>query len=753
MSNKSILPAKTDKTAVKGRAGISSIVPFGLGKTKPNHFIEMAGVVWENRDQLPYAWSILKHGVCDGCSLGPRGLEDDVIEGTHLCMSRLKLLRNNTVGAFAEADVADIERLRRMTNRELRELGRIPYPFIYRPGMRGFKRISWDEACQIGGQILAETPPSRQAYFATSKGLTNETYYSFTKTARLMGTNNVDFCARLCHAATVSGLSQTIGVGAPTISLDDLIGTDLILLWGTNLANNQPVSVKYLHHAKKSGTRIVSINTLQEKGLDNYWIPSIPKSALFGTKLADDFIQVNIGGDLALMNALIKLLISWGTVNHDFIEAHTSGWADLTAHLDTLELETLVRQSGVPLSKIEWLATLIARSQTMVTVYSMGLTQHKFGTQNVMGVVNLHLSKGAIGKSKSGILPIRGHSGVQGGGECGVTPNKLPGGFKVNSENVARFTELWGHPVPTEPGMATGAMLEAAFEGKIDVLYNLGGNLVATMPQPEWVVEGFQRVRLRIHQDINLNTSALVEPKEAILLLPAQTRYEQKGGGTSTSTERRIRFSPEIPGHPQVGECKPEYEIPALIAAAAKPNLKDALCFESSQAIRDEMARVMPVYHRINELSKEGDHWQWGGAQLCANGDFANMPDCRASFSILDAPETEVPEGWFKMTTRRGKQFNSMVFSSKDTLQGGARRNDVLLSSQDAERLGLSEGTPINLKNDLGIFKGIARIQNIAPGYIQTYWPESNMLIERCFDPISQEPDYHCLVQISKAVQ
>ncbi|MEC8277486.1 MAG: molybdopterin dinucleotide binding domain-containing protein, partial [Myxococcota bacterium] len=143
----------------------------------------------------------------------------------------------------------------------------------------------------------------------------------------------------------------------------------------------------------------------------------------------------------------------------------------------------------------------------------------------------------------------------------------------------------------------------------------------------------------------------------------------------------------------------------------------------------------------------------WGGAQLCANGDFANMPDCRASFSILDAPETEVPEGWFKMTTRRGKQFNSMVFSSKDTLQGGARRNDVLLSSQDAERLGLSEGTPINLKNDLGIFKGIARIQNIAPGYIQTYWPESNMLIERCFDPISQEPDYHCLVQISKAVQ
>ena len=308
MDNERKLPAKG--TAVKGKAGLSSLVPFGIGRTKPNHFLEMAGVLWENRDRLGYAWSILNHGVCDGCSLGPRGLEDDVISGTHLCMSRLKLLRNNTVGAFAEADVADIERLRKMSNRELRELGRIPYPFIYRPGMRGFQRLSWDDACKVAGDILAETPPERQAYFATSKGLTNETYYTFTKTARLMGTNNVDFCARLCHAATVSGLSQTIGVGAPTISLSDLIGTDLILLWGTNLANNQPVSVKYLHHAKEAGTRIVSINTLQEKGLDNYWIPSIPKSALFGSKLADDFIQVNTGvNQLMVQQALAWLQI------------------------------------------------------------------------------------------------------------------------------------------------------------------------------------------------------------------------------------------------------------------------------------------------------------------------------------------------------------------------------------------------------------------------------------------------------------
>lgn len=751
MEDKPKVPARMSGGPIRGKAGITSLVPFGIGKTKPNHFIEMAGVMWENRDNLGYAWSILNHGVCDGCSLGPRGLQDDVIKGTHLCMSRLKLLRNNTMGAFAEADVADMARLRRLSNRELREMGRIPYPFIYRPGDRGFRRLSWADACEIAGETLKETPPDRQAYFATSKGLTNETYYTFTKTARLMGTNNVDFCARLCHAATVSGLSKTIGVGAPTISLQDLIGTDLILLWGTNLANNQPVSVKYLHHAKKAGTRIVSINTVQEKGLDNYWIPSITSSALFGTKLCDDFVQVKLGGDIALMNAILKMLLTWDAVDQTFIDANTQGWSDLVSHLDTLEMGELLEQSGVPLSQVEWLSTLIARSKTMVTVYSMGLTQHAFGTQNVMGVVNLHLAKGAIGKPKSGILPIRGHSGVQGGGECGVSPSKYPGGFLVNEENAKRFSMLWGHSVPFSPGLSTGPMLEAASNGDIDFLYNLGGNLVATMPQPLWVVDAFKKIRLRIHQDINFNTSTLIEPKEAILVLPAQTRYEQKGGGTSTSTERRIRFSPEIKGHPIIGESKPEYEIPGLIACAAKPELREALIFKSSQSIREEMASVMPVYHRINELKKEGDHWQWGGAQLCQDGKFSNMPEGKAKFSSLEVPDTSVPEGWFKMTTRRGKQFNSMVFANKDTIQGGVGRGDVFLSAHDAIVYSIKEGDAVVLENELGQFFGVARIMNIASGYLQTYWPESNILIARKFDPISEEPDYNCLVQLRKA--
>lgn len=745
-----LVPRDLEGPPIPGDAGISSLVPFGLDQVKPRHFREAAAVLWENRDNLSYAMRILRHGVCDGCSLGPRGLQDDVVPGLHVCMSRLKLLRNNTIGPFSPSDIADIERLRGMDNTQLRELGRIPYPFVYRPGDRGFSRVSWDEALGLLGQKLRETDPDRTAWFATSKGITNETYYTFTKTARLLGTNNVDFCARLCHAASVSGLSATIGYGAPTCSLSDFIGTDLLILWGTNLANNQPVSVKYLHHAKEAGTRIVVVNTVMEKGLANYWIPSNARSALFGSRLMDDFIQVNAGGDIALMNAVLKLLIGWDAVDHDFIEAHTAGWSDLVETLARQSLDDLLAQAGVRYNEAEWLAKLIARSRSMVTVWSMGLTQHRFGTQNVMGIVNLHLSQGAIGKPKNGLMPIRGHSGVQGGGECGVSPSKFPGGFPVDEENARRFEEHWGHPVPSAPGLATGDMMEAAGRGEIDFLYNIGGNLFATMPDPDFIAEAFRKIAVRVHQDIHLNTSALLEPGELVVLLPAQTRYEQRGGGTSTSTERRIRFSPEIPGHPWIGETRPEWEIPGLVAAAARPELRDALVFRSSQAIRDEMGRVMPVYAGIEKLSKEGDWLQWGGPYLCADGRFPNMPDERARFAPLEPPTVDRPAGTYFLTNRRGKQFNSMVFATDDTLQGGKGRHDIFISAADAAREGLSDGDPVRLKNEHGEMRGVARITEMKPGHLQAYWPEANPLIPRRYDPTSKEPDYNATVALER---
>lgn len=739
-----------EKPPIRGETGIASLVPFGLASQKPHHIRESMEIVWENRDSLPYAWNILNQGVCDGCSLGPRGLADDVIDGLHLCTTRLRLLRLNTMPALSPADVLDISRLRRMDNRALQAMGRIPYPFVYRPGDRGFSRISWEEALALSGRALRDTIPSRQAWFATSRGITNETYYAFTKAARLAGTNNVDLCARLCHQASVAGLKRTIGVGAPTCSLSDLIGTDLILLWGTDIANNQPVSMKYLAKAKELGTRIVVINPVREKGLEAYWVPSMPMSALFGTRLMDDFISVRVGGDIALIQGVLKNLVESERVDRGWIDAHTAGFSAIESQVRSLHWDEIERLSGVSRTQIDWLAELFARARTAVSIWSMGLTQHIFGTENVEAVVNLHLCRGQFGREKTGVIPIRGHSGVQGGSESGLGPNILPGGVPLNDENRAKFADYWGHPIPAEPGMTTLPMVQAMERREIDFLYNLGGNLLAVLPDPKRVETAFANTRVRIHQDIVFNTSTVLEPGEIILVLPAQTRYEQRGGGTSTNTERRVRFSPEIPGHPQVGECRPEYEIPCQVVAAAFPDRAGALTYADAQGIRDEMGRTMPLYAGIEKMSKAGDWIQWGGPRLFADGSFGT-PDGRALFTPVQAVEIIVPDGAFYLTTRRGKQFNSMVLKDQDHVQGGKARDDLLISASDLASLDLDDGQRAKVRNQTGTFLVTLRKSEVRPGMVQAYWPECNVVIGQRLDPRSEEPDYNAVVWIERA--
>ncbi|HKE01028.1 MAG TPA: molybdopterin-dependent oxidoreductase, partial [Planctomycetota bacterium] len=528
-------------------AGWRNLVPFGLASPKPRHFREMAKVAWENLDSLGYAWRILRDGVCDGCSLGPRGLKDDVIEGTHLCTTRLRLLRVNTMRGFREEQVADVERLRHLTNEELQNLGRVPFPLVRRRGDRGFRRVSWDEALEIAATAIRAVAPERLGFFATSRGTTNEAYYVFQKAARLLGSNHVDLCARLCHAASVSALKEMIGVGAPTCSLRDLIGTDLVVLHGTDLANNQPVAMKYLAKAKEAGTRIVTVNPFREPGLERYWVPSLPASAVFGTKIQDDFFQVRVGGDIAFLNGVLKALLARGLVDRTFVAEHTRGFEELERDLAKLSWGEIEAGSGLAQAEIERFAAIYAQAKSAVWVYSMGLTQHRFGVQNVMALVNVVLARGMIGREKCGILPIRGHSGVQGGGEMAVDPTKFPGAGAIGEESAGRMSRLWGAPVPAWQGHRTPELVEACHRGEIDVLYSVGGNLLSTMPDPRFVAEALERVRLRIHQDVVFNTSTLLESGETTLVLPAQTRYEHAGGVTSTNTERRVRFSPEIP--------------------------------------------------------------------------------------------------------------------------------------------------------------------------------------------------------------
>lgn len=726
------------------------LVPFGLlFSTKPRHYREMLRIVWENRGRLSYAMRILRHGVCDGCSLGPRGLRDDVIPGVHLCLTRLGLLKLNTMGPIPDAALSDVERLRALSGEQLRGLGRIPYPLVRRAGDRGFSRISWNEALDMVAGKMRGTDPDNMGMFVTSRGLTNESYYVLGKLLRIAGSPHVDACARLCHAASGVGLKETIGWGAPTISLSDLVGSDLILIIGSNLPNNQPVSTKYLHAAKRAGSRIVVVNPFKEPALERYWIPSVPTSALFGTKLMDDYFPVRPGGDIAFLSGVLKALDEAGGWDERFIAERTTGATELREYLRQLSWSEVVADSGVEESEIRRLADLYGRAKTAVVVYSMGLTQYEFGVDNVRMVVNFALARGMIGREKCGILPIRGHSGVQGSAECGADADKLPGAVDVNDENCARFEKAWNHPIPHRKGLRAAHLLDRAGESGLDLLYLVGGNHLETMPDRKHAERALSNVALRVHQDIVLNSTTLLDARDAVLVLPAETRYEQRSGGTSTSTERRIRFSPEIPG-PRIAEAKPEWEIPALIGQRLRPDRKDLFEYRDTGDVRGEMGELMPLYAGIERLEKEGDSVQWGGARLGSSG-FPNMPEGRARFSVVKIPRIDVPEGRFMLTLRRGKQFNSMTYGDRDPLTGGARRDDVLLDARDMGVLGIREGEAVVLESDSGQMAAHAKSAPCRRSHVQAFWPEGNVLVGRKYDPHSGEPDYSTTVSIRRA--
>ena len=717
--------------------------PFGLGQQKPQHQLEMLRILWENRDQLPYAWRILKHGVCDGCSLTPRGLEDDAIPGVHLCLTRLRLLRMNTMPAAAPDAFRDVAALRKLGNRGLRKLGRLAHPMIRRSGDSGFTRLTWDEALDLIAARLRRTDPRRVAFFLTSRGLTNETYYVAQKLARLYGTNHVDNAARLCHAASSVALKSTLGVGASTVSFTDWLKSELLVLAGTNLANNQPVSMKYLYHAKKNGARIAVVNPYREPGLERYWIPSITKSAIFGTRFLDDFFPVRPGGDVAFFNGVLKVLDERGALDRAFIESHTTGWEALKAELDLERFPDLEALAGLPRSEMERFAALYAPVKRAIFIWSMGLTQHPNGVDNVRALINLALSRGMLGREGAGLVPIRGHSGVQGGAEVGAVPDF------IGEHNAARYSELWGAPVPSWRGLSCGDMLEAAHEGALDVLYIIGGNFMETMPEPQRMSTALERLPLRVHQDIVFNTSMLAEPgAEGVLLLPARTRYEQEGGGTQTGTERRIRYTPFIGRRREgdtVGEARSEWAILRdLGLRTLDGSARQAIDFATGDEIRTDIERSIPLYSGIVQLKAEGDSIQYGGPRLLENGVCPAFKDKRARFSVTVPPPLRAK---LLLVTRRGAQFNSILWHDRDALTGLDRR-DVVISPEDARANRVSDGDQVLLRSPHGECGARIRIGPVAQGCLQAHWPEVNHLIAHHYDPQSGEPDYNAEVTI-----
>ena len=354
--------------------------------------------------------------------------------------------------------------------------------------------------------------------------------------------------------------------------------------------------------------------------------------------------------------------------------------------------------------------------------------------------MNVGLARGLVGRPHRGLVPIRGHSGVQGGAEVGCIPT-------IDAATAARWTGVWGFPVPQAAGWTAAEQVEHSAAGDVDVFWNVGGNFLETLPDAARSRAALRRPRLRIHQDIVISSSMLAESDGDVLLLPAATRYESPGGGSETSTERRVIFSPEIPGR-RIGSAKPEWWVFREVMKRLDRSREPLVGLEDAAAIRAEIARTTPLYKGIETFAAKGDQVQWGGRTLYADGRFAT-PDGRAHFAPVSlGPTTNRSAGAFAVSTRRGKQFNSMIQREIDPLTG-AGRDDIFMSPDDMARLRLTTGSAIRLRSSSGTFEGKVKEAAIKPGNLEVHWPEGMPLLAgSAIDPDSMEPDYNATVRI-----
>jgi predicted molibdopterin-dependent oxidoreductase YjgC len=403
----------------------------------------------------------------------------------------------------------------------------------------------------------------------------------------------------------------------------------------------------------------------------------------------------------------------------------------------------------MPRERILEFADLLIARPNAVFVWSMGLTQHAHGVDTVKALVNVGLARGLPGRPRRGLVPIRGHSGVQGGAEVGCAP-------RLDGDTARRFARVWGFAVPDPPGWTATEMVARAAAGEVGLFWIVGGNFLETLADEIRSRAALRRPRLRIHHDIVLSSSMLAESDGDVLLLPATTRYESPGGGTETSTERRIIFSPEVPGR-RIGSARPEWQVFRDVMARAWPERAALVGLEDAAAIRREIARAVPLYAGIEGFEHKGDQTQWGGPTLFADGRFATS-DGRARFAAVGLPAGVAVtmggapgDGQFVVSTRRGKQFNSMVQRDVDPLTGAAR-DDILISDEDLRALRLTAGTYVTLRSASGTFRGRLRPAAIKPGNLEIHWPEGNALLagDR-IDPDSLEPDYNASVMVEPA--
>jgi molybdopterin-dependent oxidoreductase alpha subunit len=551
--------------------------------------------------------------------------------------------------------------------------------------------------------------------------------------ARLYGTNNINNCSYYCHQASGEGLKSTLGTGTATIQYSDMKDTDSFFIFGANPPSNHPRFLKVLMECRRRGGSVVVINPVKESGLVKFSVPSDLRSLLFGgTEIASLYLQPKIGGDIALMKGVAKIILEKSAIDLNFIEQHTEGFSAYKEDINSTEWKDIFESSGLIKEDIESFANIYMKSKKSVFSWGMGLTHHLHGVENIESITNLAMLRGMVGKRGAGLLPLRGHSNVQGIGSMGVTP-------ELKKEVFQKIEELLDISLPTERGLDTLACLDVATKNKIEFAFMLGGNLYSASPDSSYTEKALNKIDFKLYLNSTLNQGHLMGIEKEVLILPVAVRDEEKQSTTQESMFSYIRLSDgEIT---RFKELHSEVEIISEIASRIiLTDVFDFSPFKSHDNIRKAIAKVHPAFAKIADISQEKKEFQIEGRTF--HKPLFPTKNTFAQFHVNTLPKRSNAQ-FLMMSTRSEGQFNSIIYEEEGRYRGQTERWIVMMNKNDIKKLGLKENDLVTLSNNTGEMKNVkVREIEIKEGSIATYYPESNILIPIKADPRSKTPAF-----------
>ncbi|GAA2797663.1 FdhF/YdeP family oxidoreductase [Saccharopolyspora taberi] len=623
----------------------------------------------------------------------------------------------------------------------LNQQGRLTEPMVKRPGAEHYEPIGWDEAFDLLAEELRGLGSPDEALFYTSGRLNNEAAFLLQLFARAFGTNNLPDCSNMCHESSGSAMSETLGVGKGTVSLDDLHNADLVFVVGQNPGTNHPRMLSALEETKRNGGQVVAVNPLPEAGLLRFKNPQKVRGVIGrGTAIADQFLQIRPGGDLALFQALNALLLEAedaapGTVlDRAFIDEHTSGFEEFAEHAREIGWEDVLAATGLRREEIEEVRDRVLRSERIIVCWAMGLTQHKHGVPTIREVVNFLLLRGNIGKPGAGACPVRGHSNVQGDRTMGIW-ERMPQEFLDALEAEFGFTP------PAKHGWDSVDSIRAMRDGRARFFLGVAGNFVRATPDSDVTEQAMRNCRITAHISTKLNRSHAV-CGEIALILPTLGRSDRDVQATGEQFVTVEDSMSEV--HASRGRLEPASpallsEV-AIVCRLARRTLGDgvAIPWEEFEAdygrIRDRISRVVPGFEDFNARVAEP-----GGFRLPnpANHGRFRTASGKATFTRNEFTMLAAPAGHLVLQTLRSHdQWNTIPYAMDDRYRGihGARRV-VLVNPADLEALGIADRSEVDLvsvwhggeERRAESFRVVA--YPTTPGSAAAYYPETNVLV------------------------